>query len=266
MWGSVLGLAFLAALDPVRLGITLLVLTRPRPVQNLLAYWLGSLTGCIPGLVIPLTVLNVTPMFRSAAEGMAHPEASSTVRHIQIGMGVLALLTATIIAIRILARQRTRRVMPGAGTTSTMVRESGIPLPIARLLARTRSAGMEGGSVFRRLLGRVYNSWENGSLWVAWVIGAWLAGPQPDTILFLLAILATSGAVIGTQVSAAIAFVVGMLAIVEIVLVSYMAAPTKTQEALRLLHDWVSAHRQEVLATLAAMTGFSLVAHGMGTI
>lgn len=266
MWGSVLGLAFLTALDPVRLGITLLVLSRRRPVQNLFAYWLGSLTGCIPGLVIPLTLLNVTPMFRSAAEGMAHPETSSTVRHVQIGMGVLALSVAAIIGIRLLARQRARRVMPGNGTTTTILRESGMPPAIARLLARARSAGMEGGSVFRRLLGRVHNSWENGSLWVAWVIGGWLAGPPPEFILILLAIFAASGAAVGTQVSAAIVFVAGMLAIVEIVLVTYIVAPMKTQEALRLLQGWVSGHRQHVLAVLAAMIGVSLVAHGVGIV
>ena len=46
MWGSVGVLALLAALDPVRLGLTLLVISRPRPVQNLLA-----LLGRQPGRV-----------------------------------------------------------------------------------------------------------------------------------------------------------------------------------------------------------------------
>ena len=42
VWGSVLVLALLAAVDPVRLGLTLLLISRPRPVQNLLAYGVGS--------------------------------------------------------------------------------------------------------------------------------------------------------------------------------------------------------------------------------
>ena len=47
MWGSVLGLALIAALHPFRLAIILLMVSRPRPVQNLLAYWVGSLAvGC----------------------------------------------------------------------------------------------------------------------------------------------------------------------------------------------------------------------------
>ena len=53
-------------------------------------------------------------------------------------------------------------------------------------------------------------------------------------ILALTTILA-SGAAIGTQVSLALAWVVGMFALVEIILVSHVAAPAKTEAVLRLL-------------------------------
>ncbi|MBL3746502.1 GAP family protein, partial [Mycobacteroides abscessus subsp. massiliense] len=43
MWGSVLALVVLVALNPIRLGITLLVISRPKPVPNLLVYWAGCL-------------------------------------------------------------------------------------------------------------------------------------------------------------------------------------------------------------------------------
>jgi hypothetical protein len=75
-----------------------------------------------------------------------------------------------------------------------------------------------------------------------------------------------SGAAIGTQVSAAIAFVVGMLAVVEIILGSYLATPAKTQALLRLLHDWVLAHRRQILVATFAVGGVALVAQGMGSI
>jgi Sap, sulfolipid-1-addressing protein len=38
MWSSLPGLAFLMAINPVLLGVILLVISRPRPVQNLLAF------------------------------------------------------------------------------------------------------------------------------------------------------------------------------------------------------------------------------------
>ena len=67
MWGSVLGLALMAALNPMRLGLALLMISRPRPGPNLLAYWAGGLTVCVPELLIPLVVLHFTPMFRIRA-------------------------------------------------------------------------------------------------------------------------------------------------------------------------------------------------------
>ena len=253
MWGSVLGLALLTALNPLRLGLALLIISRPRPVQNLLAYWVGCLTGCIPAVVVPLTLLHVTPIFKTFAGGLA---MSSTVRHIQLGMGVLALSIAALMTARALTRRRQRAQLatPG-GNTSTLVLDSNTPTAISRLL-----------SLILRLPRRVQNAWENGSSWVAFVIGMGFGGTEPDVGLVLLTIIVTSGAAIGTQISAAIAFIAGTLAIIEITLVSYLAAPTKTQGVLRQLHDWALAHRRQILVAIFAVVGVSLVAHGMGTI
>jgi hypothetical protein len=88
----------------------------------------------------------------------------------------------------------------------TAVLDSNTPSAISRLLGRARDAGTEGGSAIRRLLGRL-----------------------------LLAIIVISGAAIGTQISAAVTLIVGMLAVVETILVSYLAVPAKTQAALRQL-------------------------------
>jgi hypothetical protein len=263
MWSPVLVLTLLIALSPARLGITLLLISRPRPVQNLLAYWVGGLTGSIPAVAVPMTLLHRTPMLKSFADNLA---TSSTVRHIQIGMGVLALSIAALMTVRSLtrARQRAHRPTPG-GNTATLVLDSNTPPAISQLLDRTQDPPTEAGSAIRRLLGRAHNAWENGSLWVASVIG-FVNMPAPDVLLFVLAIIVTSGASIGTQVSAAIAFVVGILAVVEITLVSYLAAPAQTQAVLRLLHDWVLAHRRQILVAIFAVGGVSLVAHGMGSI
>jgi hypothetical protein len=120
-----------------------------------------------------------------------------------------------------------------------------------------------GGSAIRRLLGRVRNAWENGSLWVSLVISIAMS-PTLDAVLLLVAIIVASGAAIGTQVGAAIAFVFVMLAVEEIVLASYLITPAKTQAVVRLLHGWVRAHRRKVLLAILAVGGVSLVAWGMG--
>ena len=263
MWGSVLVLALLAALNPVRLGLALLVISRPRPVQNLFAYWVGCLVVSVVYMLVPLMVLHFTPGLRSFAHAVGTPGTvtSSAVRHIQIGTGVLLLSIATLLTVRFAARQRAHLPAPGA-TTSTLEPDSNGPTGISRLLGRGHDAPTEGGSAIRRLLGRVHNSWENGSLWVALVIGL-VSGPTLDGVLYVLAIIVPSGAAFGTQVSAAIAFVVGMLSVVEITLVSYLVTPAKTQAFVQLLHDWARAHRRKVLVAILAVVGVALVAQGM---
>jgi hypothetical protein len=75
-----------------------------------------------------------------------------------------------------------------------------------------------------------------------------------------------SGAAIGTQVTATIAFVVVMLAVVEIALANYLAAPAKTEAVLRMLHEWARAHRRKILVAACAVGGVWMVANGMGSI
>jgi hypothetical protein len=260
MWSSVLVLALLAGLSPVRLGLILLVISRPRPVQNLLALWGGALTASVVNLLIPLAVLQATPMFRSFVQDLGK---GSSARHIQIGMGVLALSIAALMIVRFSVRQPANLSTPG-GNASTLVPGSLTPPAISRLMVRAKDAPTEGRPAIRRLLGRAHNAWENGSLWVAFVIGMGI-GPAAEDVIVLLAIVVASGAAVGTQVGAAIAFVVGMLAIVEIILVSYLATPVKTQAGLRLLHDWARAHRRKILVVVFAVGGVSLVANGMGS-
>jgi hypothetical protein len=264
MWGSVLLLALLASLNPVRLGIVLLVISRPRPVQNLLAYWVGGLTGSIWAVMVPLTVLHGTPMLKSVADDLA---ASPTVQHMRIGMGVFALSIAAVMTVRSLTRRRQQAHLPTpGGNTSTLVMESNTPTAISRLLGRTQNAPTEGGSAIRRLLNRAHAAWENGSLWVALVIGFFLGGPETDALLLLLAIIVTSGAAIGTQVSVAVAFALGLLSVVEMILVSYLITPAKTQAIVQRLHDWARAHRRKILVAMCTVGGVALLANGMASV
>jgi hypothetical protein len=270
---SVLVLAFLGALHPVRLALTLLVISRARPVQNLLAFWVGCMTGFIPFVVVPLTLLHVTPMSRSLPQDWT---PGSTSGHIQVGAGVFALSIAALVTVRSLTRRRqraqlaTREATRGrhrkGGTTSTLVLDSNRPTAISRLVSRAQEAPTEGGSAFRRLLRRVHNAWENGSLWVAYLIGFGFGGPQPDSALFVVAIIVGSGAAIGKQVIAVIGFVVGMLALQEIVLVSYLATPAKTQAVLRRLHFWALTYRRQILVAILVVVGVTMVARGMGSV
>ncbi len=270
MWSSLLGLALLITLHPVRLGVILLVISRPRPMQNLFAYWAGCAIAGFYTLLVPLVVLHVTPIFNSFVMKFANPPANSTIRHIEIGMGALTLVIAAALGVRFATRQLARpRGRLGAhqaasgGGTSTLVPDSNTPTAISRLLGTTQDAATEGGSVIRRLLRRVRSAWENGSVWVAFVIGVAM-GPSLDGVVFVLAIIVASGASFGVQITAAITFVIAMLAVEEIILVSNLVRPAKTQQFLRRLHDWALAHRRKLMVAILAVVGVSLMAQGMG--
>src|ERR1700712_5186544 len=217
MWSSVVVLALPIALDPVRLGVNLLLVSRPRPAQNLLVYWIGCVSASFVLLLVPLLVLHFTPLFSSFVHDLANPgtTASSTVRHVQVFLGAVVLVVAALMAVRLVTRRRAQS-------------ESDASSPVSRLLQRGQEVPAEGGSVFQRLLGRAHRAWESGALWVALAIGFW-AGPNPSLVVFSLAAILSSGAVIGAQIGAAVVFIAMSLAVVEIVLISHVLAPNRTQ-------------------------------------
>lgn len=264
MWSSVAVLALPIALDPVRLGVNLLLVSRPRPAQNLLVYWAGCVCASFVLLLVPLLVLHFTPMFSSFVHDLANPAttASSAVRRVEIFLGVLVLAIAALMVVRSLTHQRAK-VPAGDVKTPPLVEDSDATSPIARLLKRGKDAPVGGGSALQRLLARANKAWESGALWVAFVIGFW-AGPNPSLVVFSLATILASGAVLGTQIGAAVVFIVVSLAVVEIVLISNLVAPTKTQAALRRVHDWVRGYRQQIVVAILTLVGMAFIAQGAG--
>lgn len=258
MWGSVLGLGILAALNPVRLGLALLMISRPRPGPSLFAYWVGGLTVCVPELLIPLMVLNFTSMFGSSGRRSASRGTGSALGHIQIGLGVLGLTIAAVVAVRLLRRRGKHAVALGETASAPVA-----AMPIPRLLARGPDPEAGGGSAFRRVLSRVRSAWDNGSSWVAWVIG--LVSVPVDGVLFIVAIIAASGASITAQAGAAIAFITLMYAVVEVILVGYLVKPVTTHALLQVLHDWVRAYHLQILMVMFAVVGVSQLAQGLSS-
>jgi hypothetical protein len=250
MWGSVAVLALPIALDPVRLGVNLLLISRPRPAQNLLVYWVGCVSASVVLLLVPLLALHFTDL--TFVHDLANPRttASSTLRHVQVFVGVLLLVIAGVMGVRLATRKRAEVADPDAS-------------PISKLLQRGKDAPADGGSALQRLLARAHDAWESGALWVAAVIGFW-AGPNPSLVLFALTTILASGAAIGTQIGVAVVFIVVSLAVVEIVLLCNVVTPTKTQAALRGVHDWVGGYRTQIVVAILTLVGLAFVAQGTG--
>ena len=98
MWGSVAVLALPIAFDPVRLGVNLLLISRPRPAQNLLVYWVGCVTASVMLLLLPLLALHFTDL--AWVHDLANPRttASATMRHAQVFVGVLLVPGIPVLA------------------------------------------------------------------------------------------------------------------------------------------------------------------------
>lgn len=254
MWSQILGLAFLVSLNPMLLGFILLVISRPRPVQNLLAFWAGCMAVNVPIFVGSLLVAHLVPSFASFAADVATASPGSSIKPFQLGSGLFALAVAVLMATRMALKSRSKSTASvGTGDGASVLTADGDD-------ADTSDPKEPG--VLRRLFERGRDAWDGGALWVAVVLGLAYV-PPPPLLLMVITIVAASGVAVGTQVIAVLTFVFAMLLIFELVLVGYLVAPATTQAVLRPVHDWALAHRQGVLLVLFTVVGLWMVYTGV---
>lgn len=258
MWGALMVAAVITAFHPVRLAIVALLISRPRPVTNLFAYWIGAISLGLPSVLIPLMVLHSTPVIESFTRNVA---TSSSLRYVQVGLGVLVLSIAALMAARSVPRQKVNSTEPGSNV-STMVLEPDTPQGLSDWLGHREGSTTSAKSATRGLSGRANRAWENGSLWVSALLGGLMGGPSLDGAFFGLALIVTSGATVAAQVTAAIAYVFVILLVVEIILICAIAAPSKTQAVLHVVHTWVQRHRRKILIVLFSVVGLVMIAQG----
>ncbi|MGX9791780.1 GAP family protein [Mycobacterium sp. MMS18-G62] len=135
MWMTILVMAVAISLEPFRVGMTVLLLNRPQPKLQLLAFLCG---GFVMGTSVGLAVLFV---LRPVLSSSTH----FTLPHVQIVIGGLALLAAVVLAARIQSRRASagsarlasgaRRLMNGRSLWVAGVAGLGIALPSVDYLA-----------------------------------------------------------------------------------------------------------------------------------
>ncbi|MEZ0365365.1 GAP family protein [Mycobacterium sp. pUA109] len=131
---TVLVMALAVSVEPFRIGMTVLMLNRPRPALQLLAFLCG---GFAMGMTVGLVVLFV---FRRALLGSSYV----TVPKVQILIGFLALTVAVLVAIDIRGRLGARpaklatpgrRLLSGESVAVAGIAGLGIALPSVDYLA-----------------------------------------------------------------------------------------------------------------------------------
>ena len=226
-----------AATDPLRMGLVVLLMSRQRPVANLLAFWLGGMTG---GIGVAIAVLLVVRDFALAVmRNLTSTVGGFVSGRTEITIGVLVLLSAVYVA------TRERKPVPvGGGDAPALAPQPSTPTIFSRLSARSRSP------LTRRFI------------WPACLAGLGSVTPPVECVVVFTVIMA-SGAAIGFQVGLFVAWTVVVLAVVEIPLVSYLAAPDKTQAMMLRLQNWIHAHRRQILQVGLALLGLMFVVKGV---
>lgn len=218
-------MALAVSLEPFRIGMTVLMLNRPKPLLQLLAFVAG---GFAMGLTVGATVLFLLRrvLLRSTY---------FTLPRVQILIGALALAAAAGLAAKIVAdRRRGSRGVPPD---------------------RDRAGPAWLTTRLRRLL-------DGRSLWVAAAAGLGIALPSVDYLAALALILASAAPVM-TQLGALLMFNVIAFSLVEIPLVAYLLAPTATRAAMTALQDWIRSRRRIEVAGLLVAVGLVLLAVGL---
>jgi len=239
MWITVLVMALAVIFEPIRLGLAVLMLNRPRPMLQLLTFLCGGFTmGLGVGLVI-LFILRTTPL-----------AGHFTVSQAQIVAGMLALLVAAVLAANVLVRKRIRRVPARAAVGA----EGGVDL-----LEPAPPGGL------RKLSSRARDFLQGDSLRVAWVSGLAVALPSANYLGAMAAILASGGGPLA-QAHALLLFNVVAFTLVEMPLVSYLVAPQKTRAFMANLQEWLRTRDHWEFALLLAAGGCFLVVLGVSTL
>jgi hypothetical protein len=108
MWITILVMAVAVSLEPFRIGLTALMLNRPQPVLQLLAFLCG---GFLMGTSVGVAVLFV---LRPVLSSSTH----FTLPNVQIVIGAMALLAAAFLA----ATTQSHRGNTGSGRLATAAR------------------------------------------------------------------------------------------------------------------------------------------------
>ncbi|OBK22720.1 hypothetical protein A5634_07025 [Mycobacterium asiaticum] len=242
MWLTVLVLALVATADPVRIGVSVVLSSRPTgsrwAVGPLVAFWLGGMAISVVltiGVLFGLRDFALTTMHR-----VQLATATSTAGHLQIAIGAVALLVAATAA-GLSPRQRARLAMPVAP-----------PQP------------MRAPSTISRLSTRVHDALQARPLGVSFILG--VAMLVDFRFLAALTAIVASGVAVGTQIGAAGMYTLVALSFIELPLVSQLAAPAKTDRVMAVVNQWAKARRQQVFAVVIGLLGAFLISRGLGHI
>ncbi len=225
MWTTVLVLAIALNLEPNRLALIALLLVRPQPIRQLLAFLTGSFATSMTAGTLILYLLS-----RGTWAGTTLNGARA-----QIVIGVLAIAVAILLTTNFLPS------VAGAASADGSTVQSGL----AGLLSK--------------YVGKIV---EGSSPWFAAALGVGIAVPSID-YLALLVLIAASGLSLAAQAGVLLTFLTIANTILLVPVLSYLLNPKRTGAVLDLLRDWVLSRRRRDYAILLGVIGCVMIAMGV---
>jgi hypothetical protein len=254
MWTYVVCLGLGLLIDPMRIGIAAVLMSRRQALRLLLAFWVGGIVaGIAVGIAVLVLLHDVALVGIQAVASTINDVRSAVIilsgGRLHITLGVLALLTLAIIV----ARERARLPTPvpvkvgGGDDESDFAPQAQSSKPGARLAAVTH-----------RML-------ESGFVLPAFLVGMSSTVPPVEGPMVLTVIMGSRAAAT-TQFTAFIVFILLALVFVEIPLVSHLVAPDKTQAAMEQMNSWITSHRRQIFKTLLGVTAVVLLIQGVASL
>lgn len=239
MWTTVVLLGLAVSIEPARIGLIALLLTRPRPARHLTVF---LCTGLALSMSVGFTVLFI---FHHSFLG----KGDFSPALIQIGIGVVALLLGALLMSKIPLRQFSRKQMAevpagGPGESAAAAEAE---------LAPTR---------FKRLSNRVRGFVKGESSWFSGSIGAALAMPSVDYMALLALIIASKAPPI-EQAAALVTFLLLASWAAVIPLLSFLVAPAKTRIWVQRFNEWIRTRTRRHAGIFVAVVGLILIGVGV---
>jgi hypothetical protein len=238
VWTTVVLLGLAVSIEPARIGLIALLLTRPRPARHLFVF---LATGLAMSLSVGFAVLFV---FHHTFLGKANVNPAL----IQIGIGVVALLLGALLMSNIPLRQFAKREMaevPASAGDSAVVAQD--PSPPSR---------------FNRVSSRLRGFLQGESSWFSGSIGAALAMPSVDYMALLALIIASKTPAV-EQATALVTFLLLASWAAVIPLVSFLVVPGKTRIWVQRFNEWIRTRTRKHAGALVGVVGVILLVVGL---
>ena len=232
--GGILALALAAAVYPQLLAVVVVILTRPNPRPLLWGCYLGSVVISLAASAAVLAVFDAHDRLLGTSSTSLGPGGYLVIGGLTL---LLSVLAATPRGRELLGRDRPWRRAP-----------------------RGPSDGEPGRST--RMKARLEQSLRDGSLFVAFLVGAFLGIPGPFDLL-ALGRLARDGYSHVTMAVTVVVFILIKFLAIEVPIASYALRPQGTAAAVERFAGWMQANKLEIVAAVAGVISLVLIGRGV---